>query len=53
MKTGGVLYFSTNYRKFQMDTEKILATSVRDITGATTSFDFQGKLFRFCYRMIK
>jgi 23S rRNA (cytosine1962-C5)-methyltransferase len=53
MKTGGVLYFSTNYRKFQMDTEKILAASVRDITGATTPFDFQGKLFRYCYRIIK
>jgi 23S rRNA (cytosine1962-C5)-methyltransferase len=53
MKTGGVLYFSTNYRKFLIDSEKILASSVKDITGATTPFDFQGKLFRFCYRIVK
>jgi 23S rRNA (cytosine1962-C5)-methyltransferase len=53
MKTGGILYFSTNYRKFQIDSEKILAASVKDITGATTPFDFQGKLFRFCYRIVK
>jgi 23S rRNA (cytosine1962-C5)-methyltransferase len=53
MKTGGVMYFSTNFRKFQIDTEKILAASVRDITGATTPFDFQGKLFRYCYRIVK
>jgi 23S rRNA (cytosine1962-C5)-methyltransferase len=53
MKKGGVMYFSTNFRKFRIDTEKILATSVRDITGATTPFDFQGKLFRYCYRIIK
>lgn len=53
MKMGGVLYFSTNFRKFQLEKEKILATSVRDITGATTPFDFQGKLFRWCYRIVK
>lgn len=53
MKTGGVLYFSTNFRKFQLDKDQILASSVRDITGATTPFDFQGKLFRWCYRIIK
>jgi len=53
MKAGGILYFSTNYRKFQLEADKIVATSVRDITGATTPFDFQGKLFRFCYRIIK
>jgi 23S rRNA (cytosine1962-C5)-methyltransferase len=53
MKTGGTLYFSTNYRKFQLEADKILASSVRDITGATTPFDFQGKLFRWCYRIVK
>ena len=52
MTRGGVLYFSTNYRKFQLDTEKIMAASIKDITNATTPFDFQGKLFRYCYRII-
>lgn len=53
MKTGGVLYFSTNFRKFQLESEKIHAASMKDITKATTPFDFQGKLFRWCYRIIK
>jgi len=53
MKEGGVLYFSTNYRKFQLETEKIMAASIKDITNATTPFDFQGKLFRWCYKMVK
>jgi 23S rRNA (cytosine1962-C5)-methyltransferase len=53
MKPGGILYFSTNFRKFQLETEKILAGSVKDITKATTPFDFQGKLFRWCYRIVK
>ncbi|HVW63101.1 MAG TPA: class I SAM-dependent methyltransferase [Puia sp.] len=53
MRPGGILYFSTNFRKFQLETEKIIASSVRDITNATTPFDFQGKLFRYCYRVVK
>ena len=53
MKEGGVLYFSTNFRRFQLETEKIAAASVKDITRATTPFDFEGKLFRWCFRIIK
>jgi 23S rRNA (cytosine1962-C5)-methyltransferase len=53
MNEGGILYFSTNYRKFQLETEKLTAASVKDITGATTPFDFQGKLFRWCYKILK
>ena len=47
----GVIYFSTNYRKFELDRERIQTPSIRDITSATTPFDFQGKLFRWCYRL--
>jgi len=46
---GGHLFFSTNFRKFVLDTEHINATSFRDITKATTPFDFEGRLFRWCY----
>jgi 23S rRNA (cytosine1962-C5)-methyltransferase len=53
MRSGGTLYFSTNYRRFQLETEKLAAASVKDITKATTPFDFQGKLFRFCFKIIK
>jgi 23S rRNA (cytosine1962-C5)-methyltransferase len=53
MKQGGELYFSTNYRKFQMDEKNINASSIRDITKATTPFDFEGKLGRVCYLMVK
>lgn len=50
---GGVVYFSTNYRRFVLEEEKIKASSIKDITKATTPFDFQGKLFRWCYRLVK
>jgi 23S rRNA (cytosine1962-C5)-methyltransferase len=53
MKTDGILYFSTNYRKFTLDKEKIKATSIKDITKATTPFDFEGRLFRQCYSISK
>lgn len=51
LSPGGLIYFSTNYRKFELDRERIHTPSIRDITRATTPFDFQGKLFRWCYRL--
>jgi 23S rRNA (cytosine1962-C5)-methyltransferase len=53
MAPGGVLYFSTNYRRFILEKDKIMAASVKDITNTTTPFDFRGKLYRWCYRLIK
>jgi 23S rRNA (cytosine1962-C5)-methyltransferase len=50
---GGTLYFSTNFTKFQLAASEIAATEIKDITKATTSFDFAGKLQRYCYRIIK
>jgi 23S rRNA (cytosine1962-C5)-methyltransferase len=50
---GGVLYFSTNYTKFILDTENVRATDIKDITRATTPFDFEGKLKRWCYKIVK
>ena len=49
VKPGGTLYFSTNFKKFVLDKENIKAQSIKDITKATTAFDFEGKLFRLCY----
>ncbi len=53
MRPGGVLYFSTNYRKFILDKEKINTNSIEDITKATTPFDFEGKLLRYCFKIMK
>ncbi len=46
---GGQLYFSTNFRKFNLEQEKLPADTIKDITKATTPFDFEGRLFRYCY----
>lgn len=50
---GGVLYFSTNFTRFQLDEKKIQAAFIKDITKATTAFDFTGKLKRQCFKIVK
>jgi len=49
----GIIYFSTNYTKFQLEADNINASSIKDITKQTTPFDFEGKLKRWCYKLIK
>ena len=53
LKPGGVLYFSTNFRKFILDKKQIRASAIKDITKATTSFDFEVKNSRLCYFITK
>ena len=49
---GGIIYFSTNYRKFELDEAHIQSSHIKDITRATTPFDFEGKLFRYCFKIM-
>jgi 23S rRNA (cytosine1962-C5)-methyltransferase len=53
MKPGGIIYFSTTFSRFQIQTESLRDCTVKDITKTTTPFDFQGKLNRFCYLIQK
>jgi 23S rRNA (cytosine1962-C5)-methyltransferase len=53
LRPGGMAYFSTNFTKFELDREAIQAGEIRDITRATTPFDFEGKLRRWCYLLRK
>ena len=53
LRPGAILFFSTNYTKFIIDVSAIHATSIRDITKQTTPFDFEGKLKRWCYKIMK
>jgi 23S rRNA (cytosine1962-C5)-methyltransferase len=53
MKPGGELYFSTNFSRFQMQSETLTHCTIKDITKATTPFDFQGKLNRYCFLISK
>ena len=54
MSTGGMLIFSTNFTRFEMERDKIeQAEYIKDITKATTPFDFEGKLKRWCFEIVK
>lgn len=53
LNNGGKLFFSTNFRQFELDKEKIRSSSIIDITKQTTPFDFEKKLFRVCYQIDK
>lgn len=45
----GLIYFSTNFTRFILEADKIKAASIKNITKATTPFDFEGNLNRWCY----
>lgn len=53
LRDNGMLIFSTNYRGFIPDTGAIRTKNWKDITSATTPFDFAGKLKRQCYTLEK
>ncbi len=53
LSPNGKLYFSTNFTKFILNTDEIHSTKIKDITKATTPFDFEGKLRRWCYLIEK
>lgn len=50
---GAEIFFSTNFSRFVLDTDQIKASEIKDITKATTPFDFEGKLKRWCYKLVK
>ena len=53
LKPGGKIFFSTNYKRFVLDTASIQSSSIKDITKQTTPFDFEGRINRVCYLIEK
>jgi 23S rRNA (cytosine1962-C5)-methyltransferase len=53
MTANGIIYFSTNATKFILDEQLNEHWLVKDITAATTDFDFVNKLRRFCFTLTK
>ncbi|MEY4150080.1 MAG: hypothetical protein RL555_684 [Bacteroidota bacterium] len=51
LSENGVLFFSTNYTGFKLDTGALSSYVIKDITRATTPFDFEGRLKRVCFRI--
>ena len=53
LRPGAKIYFSTNYKKFELQKESIKYSLIKDITKQTTPFDFEGRINRVCYLIEK
>jgi 23S rRNA (cytosine1962-C5)-methyltransferase len=49
----GSILFSTNYRRFELDRERLSSWQIRDLTRATTPFDFEGRFSRLCFLLTR
>ena len=54
LTAGGVVYFSTNFRRFHLAEERLAATfSIREITRRTIPEDFRNERIHRCWRMVR
>ena len=52
MRTGGVVYFSTNFRRFKFDSASLPNFECREISKQTVPEDFRNKRIHRCWRLI-
>ncbi len=52
MTPGGVIYFSTNSRRFKLDEKTLDGTAIREISKQTVPEDFRNKRIHRCWRMV-
>jgi 23S rRNA (guanine2445-N2)-methyltransferase / 23S rRNA (guanine2069-N7)-methyltransferase len=53
MSEGGVIYFSTNSRRFKLNEEELQGVRIREISKQTVPEDFRNKRIHRCWRMIR
>jgi 23S rRNA (guanine2445-N2)-methyltransferase / 23S rRNA (guanine2069-N7)-methyltransferase len=53
MSDGGVIYFSTNSRRFKLNEVEIKGVRIREISKQTVPEDFRNKRIHRCWRMIR
>ena len=52
MRTGGVVYFSTNFRRFKFDEAALPNFECREISKQTVPEDFRNKRIHRCWRLV-
>ena len=50
---GGVLWFSTNFRRFKLDADALGAARIEDLSRATLPEDFSDPKTRYCWRIVR
>ncbi len=51
MRAGGIVYFSTNFRQFKFDADKIQAPGIHEISRQTVPEDFRNQRIHRCWRI--
>ncbi len=53
LRPGGVLYLSTNDRRFKLEADTFNATDIEDISASTIPQDFRNTRIHRCWRIVK
>lgn len=53
MSTGGILFFSNNFRQFKFDASSIAAQQIHEISNQTIPPDFRNRRIHRCWRIVK
>ena len=53
MKPGGVIYFSTNFRRFKLNEGAIAPATIHEISKQTVPEDFRNRRIHRCWRIVK
>lgn len=53
IKRGGVIYFSTNFRRFKFDETALPLTEIREISKQTVPEDYRNRRIHRCWRLVK
>ena len=51
MAPGGLVFFSTNFRKFKIAADEILCAEIREISAKTVPPDFHDRKIHRCWRL--
>ena len=50
---GGVVFFSTNFRRFKLDEAALGDYTIRDITRQTIPEDFRNQRIHKCWKLVR
>ena len=53
MEPGGVVYFSTNFRRFKLAEAELEGATIREISRQTVPPDFRNRRIHRCWRMVR
>lgn len=53
VRTGGVIYFSTNFRRFKFDQSALPLTEIHEISKQTVPEDYRNRRIHRCWRLVK